>query len=215
MKNDSVAKEIPRNEDIIFIGHKSAIGLAALVGDSVLYASIMAVACLDLYKITGHDVFLAALVFELLPIWYGVYGVLLWKAEVHVVTSFSEKEGGIYRKFSGPFSTKIDETSITRATPDIPRETSFALRLWKGITGQDVTKITLRSDGNTVITSDLVPTRLYKVIAELKGEPTRRRSKDHSRVYDIAGAIRMSYHDGIIGRSKATNLMEALLEGEV
>lgn len=214
MKN-LIAKEIPRNEDIIFAGRKSAIGLSALLGESTMYTAMIAIACIDFYNLTGLDGFLALLVVLVFPIWYGVYGYLSWYSEMHVVTSFTEKEGGVYRKFSGAFSARIDETSITRATPDIPRETSFSLRLWKRITGQDITRISLRSDGNTVISSDLVPTRLYKTIAELKGEPQRRRAKDHSKVYDIASAIRMSFHDGLLKESKATRLMEILLENEV
>jgi len=215
MKREDVSREIPQNEDIVYICRKSAIGLAALLGESCMFVFVMGLACIDLYIKTGLDVFLALLTSLVFPVWHGIYGILLWSSEVHVVTSFTEKEGGVYRKFSGPFSTRIDETSITRATPDIPRETTLALRIWKWATAQDITKITLRSDGNTVITSDLVPARLYKVIAELKGEPVRKRGKDHSRVYDISGAIRASFHDGIISKAKANALTEALLEGEV
>ena len=211
----STAQEIPRNEEVIFIGRKSAIGLSVLVGESAMYISVIAIACLDLYRMTGLDVFKALLVLLIFPVWHGVYATLLWESEVHVVTSFMEKEGGIYRKFSGPFTTKMDETSITRAGPDIPRETSFALKMWKWLTGQDITKMTLRSDGNTVIASELVPNRLYNSIAELKGEPPRRRAKDHSRVYDISGSIRSAYHDGLLKQSKASHLIETLLEGEV
>lgn len=206
---------IPHNEDIVFQCRKSSIGLAAAIGDGTLFTVIIVVACIDLYVYTGIDFFAALMIVVILPIWYIIYGFLSWKAEVHIVSSYKGKEGGAYRKVTGPFSVRVIETSITRATPDISPEIPFALRVWEYFTGQGVIKITLRSDGQSIIPSELMPVGLYKAISELKGEPPRKGTRDITRLDSASTAIRGALNDGIISKSKARVFMETLLQDEL
>jgi len=203
-------KEIPaRNEQVIFACRKSPIALVALFGESIVFCYLIIAA---VWYFNGPGALFAL---AMLPAINSIYGLLYWKSEVHIVSEFREKAGGIYRKIHGPFSLKIRETSITNATPDLTRDVPFVLRIWGWMTGQEVSKITLRSDGQTVIPSEFMPTRLYKAIAELKGEPGRSTQRSPTRVSDISRAIQSSYYDGIICKPKATSLMETLLEDEL
>lgn len=206
---------IPHNEDIVFRCRKSGIGLAAAIGDGALFTVIIVVACIDLYIYTGIDFFIALMIVAILPIWYIIYEFLAWKAEVHIVSSYKHKEGGSYRKVTGPFSMRVIETAITRATPDISAELLFTLRVWEHCTGQGVMKIMLRSDGQSIIPSEFMPVGLYKAISGLKGEPPKRRPRDIAKLDSTSAAIRSALNDGIISKSKATLLMEALLQDEI
>lgn len=206
---------VPLGEDIVYQCRKSGIGLAAAIGESIMFVVIITAACVDLYGIFGYDFFAALAIINIFPIWYGVYGFLSWKAEVHTVSTYNSKEGGCYRKETGPFSTRIKETSITRSTPDINIEIPFLLKTWETFTGQSMIKITLRSDGQSIIPSELMPTGLYKAISELKGEPPKRRTRDSTRLADAAMVIRAALQDRIIPRGKATALMDRLLQDEI
>lgn len=207
--------QTPLGEDVVYQCRKSGIGLAAIIGDSIIFTAIITAACVDLYEIFGHDFFIALAIVNIFPVWYGVYGFLSWKAEIHTVSTYSSKEGGSYRKVTGPFSIKINETSITRATPDLKAEIPFLLRVWEYFTGQSIMKITLRSDGQSIISSELMPTRLYKAISDLKGEPPKRRARDNTRLADVAMVIRGALQDHIIPKRKAVALMDRLLQDEI
>lgn len=208
-------RQVPPGEDMVYQCRKSGIGLAAAIGDSIVFVVIITAACVDLYRIFGYDFFVALAIINCFPIWYGVYMFLAWKAEVHTVSTYKDKEGGCYRKETGPFTTRIKETSITRSTPDITIEIPFLLKTWETFTGQSMIKITLRSDGQSIIPSELMPTRLYKAISDLKGEPPKRRTRDSTRLADAALVIRAALQDHIIPKKQATALMDRLLQDEI
>lgn len=200
--------------EIVFECRRSPLSVVGDLGSATFIFILMFLTSLDFYTRTEHLFFLYSFFLLVLPIWYGVYAYLRWESEVHTVYSFSEKEGGVYRKRYGVFKQRQTETSITRSMPDLTRETSLPLRLWGWATGERVIRMSLRSDGQTVIPSSLMPEQLYKSISNLKGDPTFARSKP-SDTFQTATIIRSAVHDGLIDKRRGQELMLSLLESEV
>lgn len=200
--------------EIVFECRRSHLSVVGDVGSAIFVFTTMALANLDLYQRTEHLFFLYSFIVLVFPMWYGVYAYLRWRYEVHAVYSYREKEGGVYRKQFGVFKVRQTETSITRATPDITFEKGAMLLLWGWLTGERVLRMSLRSDGQTVIPSDLMPESLYKSISELKGEPIFPKQKP-TDAFQTATIIKSAVHDGLIDKRRGRELMLALLENEV
>ena len=190
--------DVGPNEQIVFWCRRALYELVEEFSQGIFFVLVWTIFIVDLHQILPSATW--GLLLNIFPLWYMAKHYLDWHAEVHVVTEYTADSNGTYYKYFGYFNQGMREIPITRSSPDVSNEMQYRMRIWRWITGEDVEKIVLSSEGNTHISSQRMPRSLRKAIKSVRGRPSPKYREGQPLPVQESQEIRSIWKDGIFSK---------------
>lgn len=99
-----------------------------------------------------------------------IFEIMRWKNEVYVVVRDQSSGNGRVYKFYGWLNRRMIDEPITERSPSVIQDQSFWQRQWKAITGEDMCRVTLKSQNHgAFLDGRRISSKFVKAINEVSG----------------------------------------------
>jgi len=164
----------------------------------------------DLWRWTEWERAWVLLLLCIPGLFYFLFHLLNWKHEIHVVTEYEYRAGGVYYKFTGFYN--YAKKSIPISTND-PVPTSFEPTwaiVWRWLTGQKVRRTVITHQGKFVVENRLVPAQLEKAILNVAGSPPHKEIEEDLPLVQLSRELREIGNSGTMPPWKVQLLMQEM-----
>lgn len=214
---DEVSRHVGAGLTVVWWGRRATFEIVEEVSEATfrIWIAISASYILWPESIFGLDVspagwWVAVSVVCLLLSHHAIIEIGQWRNEIYIVAKDERSGGGRVYKFTGWINKKHIDESISPAGPTPTFDQPWYFRLWAKWTGENMSRIFLKSANHTFLDSQKISPRFKDAIVRVRGYAPQKQNMEPGDLASLE-SIKQAWSDNLISKAEAQGAAKTIL----
>lgn len=215
--NSEVSRHIKTGMKVVWWGRRATFEIVEEVSEAIFRAWIAISAGHMIWpeSIFGLDVsplgwWITVAIICLLLSNHAIIEIGQWRNEIYIVVKDENIGGGRVYKFTGWIGKRHIDEAITPASPTLTFDQPWYFRAWGWLTGEKMSRITLKSANHTFLDSQKISPRFEDAIVSVRGHAPKNQDVEPSDLASLE-EIKQAWENGLIDKRRAKQVAEAII----